>query len=110
MTTESFWADTLERGEERLEDLAVEDVLVVVNVGDADVRLRHLARVGDREARGEEGGGRHLVEGVEVIVVARDPLKKSPWQKMAKRIAAVHAKHSLLDDRVASVLDLLDEA
>jgi len=27
---------------------------------------------------------------------------------MAKRIAAVHAKHSLLDDRVASVLDLLD--
>ena len=35
---------------------------------------------------------------------------KSPWQKMAKRIAAVHAKHSLLDDRVASVLDLLDEA
>ena len=29
---------------------------------------------------------------------------KSPWQKMAKRIAAVHAKHSLLDDRVASLL------
>ena len=38
------------------------------------------------------------------------PLKKSPWQKMAKRIATVRAKHSLLDDRVVSLLDLIDRS